>query len=139
MEEDARYRVVRPGPGAYTRTALRILALAIAFRGVGNLLKRFGTGSGLVVFGHLWPADTALALVLGALMLVYAYGLWTEARWAVPLGLAYAVFATANLFLFPRYTGVPPQFRPWMYGLYGAAGLMVCWGAVWCLIRVRRM
>jgi hypothetical protein len=32
-----------------TQTLLRVLAILIAGRGIGNLLKRLGTGSGLVV------------------------------------------------------------------------------------------
>ena len=118
------------------RGTLRALALLIAFRGVGNLLKRFGTGSGLVVFGHLWPRDTLLAPVLGLLMIVYAYGLWREAAWALPLGVAYAVFATANLILFPVFTPMP-QIPLWLYGIYVIGGIAMTWGAVWLLLRVR--
>src|SRR5262249_38797844 len=94
--------------GRLMRTALRVLALGFALRAVGNLLKRFGAGSGLVVFGHLLSRETPLAPLLGVAMLVYAYGLWREAGWALPLGVAYALFATANLLLFPVYTGLPP-------------------------------
>jgi hypothetical protein len=116
---------------------LRALALLFAFRGIGNLLKRFGTGSGLVVFGHLLPQDTLLAPVLGTLMLIYAYGLWREAGWAVPLGIAYAVFASANLILFPVFTAMPPAITPWMYGIYVVGGIAMTWGAVWLLRQVR--
>ena len=119
------------------RTALRLLAALIAFRAVGNFLKRFGTGSGLVVLGHLLPPETPLAPLLGVAMWVYAYGLWTEAAWALPLGVAYAVFATANLLLFPVYTGLPPSITPWMYAVYVVGGIAMCWGAVWVLYRVR--
>lgn len=117
--------------------ALRALALLFAFRGVGNLLKQFGTGSGLVFFGHLLPRDTLLAPMLGASMLLYAYGLWREAAWALPLGVAYAIFATANLVLFPVFTPMPVGIAPWMYGIYVVGGIALCWGAVWLLWRVR--
>ena len=119
------------------RAALRGLAILIALRGLGNMLKRFGTGSGLVVLGHLLPRDTPLAPTLGVAMIVYAVGLWREAAWAFPLGVAYALFATANLLLFPTYTGLPPGIEPWMYGGYIVGGLALCWGAVWLLMRVR--
>jgi hypothetical protein len=118
------------------RSVLRALALLIAFRGVGNLLKRFGTGSGLVVFGHLLPQDTLLAPGLGTLMLIYAYGLWREAGWAAPLGIAYALFASANLILFPVFTPMP-QIPLWLYGIYVVGGIAMTWGAVWLLLRVR--
>jgi hypothetical protein len=119
-------------------TVLKLLGVAIAFRSLGNLFKRFGTGSGLVVFGALWPPDTLLAPILGMLMLLYGYGLWTQAAWALPLGIAYAVLATANLVLFPFVTGLPPRIPPWAYGVYGMAGLAFAWGSVWLLAQARR-
>lgn len=121
-----------------TTTALRVLGVLVAFRGLGNLLKRFGTGSGLVVLGRLWPPDTLLAPLLGLLMVTYGVGLWRQAGWALPLGVAYALFATANLLLFPSVTGLPPRIAPWMYAVYVVLGLALAWGAVWLLARVRR-
>jgi hypothetical protein len=121
------------------RPALRVLAVLIALRGVGNMLKRFGAGSGLVVLGHLLPRDTPLAPLLGVAMIVYAYGLWTEAAWALPLGVAYALFATTNLLLFPVYAGLPPELSPWLYGIYVVGGIVMSWGAVWLLRRVRAL
>ena len=118
-------------------TVLRVLAAMIAIRGVGNALKRFGTGSGLVVFGRLLPADTPLAPLLGVGMLAYAWGLWTAAGWAVPLGVAYALFATANLLLFPLRTGLPPGLAPGLYAVYVVFGIALSWGAVWLLVRMR--
>lgn len=113
------------------RRTLQALAILIAFRGAGNVLKRFGTGSGLVVMGTLLPPDTPLAPILGALMLAYAYGLWTVRRWSVPLGVAYALFATANLVLFPIVHGLPPRITMPMYLVYVVGGLAMSWGAVW--------
>ncbi len=113
-----------------TQTLLRVLAVLIGFRGVGNLLKRFGTGSGLVVFGRLLPRETLLAPLLGVGMLLYAYGLWTRRAWALPLGVAYALFATANLVLFPVVTGLPPGITMPMYSVYIVAGIAMSWGAV---------
>ncbi|HXJ33544.1 MAG TPA: hypothetical protein VMS22_05830 [Candidatus Eisenbacteria bacterium] len=113
-----------------TQTLLRVLAILIAVRGIGNLLKRFGTGSGLVVFGRLLPRETLLAPLLGLVMLAYAYGLWTRRAWALPLGVAYALFATANLALFPVVTGLPPGITMPMYAVYVVAGIAMSWGAV---------
>ena len=118
-------------------TALRVLAVMIAIRGVGNALKRFGTGSGLVVLGRLLPADTPLAPLLGLAMLAYAWGLWTGAGWASPLGVAYALFATANLLLFPLRTGLPPGLAPALYAVYVVFGIALSWGSVWLLVRTR--
>jgi hypothetical protein len=122
-----------------SRTAwLRVLAVLIAGRGIGNVLKRFGTGSGLVVFGRLLPVDTPLAPALGVLMLVYAWGLWTARAWAVALGVAYAVFATANLVLFPVVTGLPPKLPMALYLVYVAGGIALAWSAVWLVVAERR-
>jgi len=102
-----------------------------------NLLKRFGTGSGLVFFGHLLPPDTLLAPLLGIAMIAYAWGLWTYAGWAIPLGVAYAVLATANLLLFPVFTPMPERIPMWAYALYVVGGMGLSWGSVWLLWRVR--
>lgn len=118
-------------------TALRLLALLFAGRGVMNLLKRFGTGSGLVFFGHLLPPDTPLAPALGIAMIAYAWGLWTQAGWAIPLGIAYAVLASANLLLFPVFTPMPERIPLWAYAVYVVGGMALSWGSVWLLWRVR--
>ncbi len=116
--------------------ALNVLAILIGLRGALNLLKRFGTGSGFVFFGHLLPPDTLLAPLFGVAMIAYAWGLWTRAGWAIPLGVAYATFATANLLLFPVYQSLG-QIPAWMYAIYLVGGIAMCWGAVWLLWRLR--
>jgi hypothetical protein len=115
----------------------RVLAVLIALRSLGNFGKRFGTGSGLVVFGRLLPPDTLLAPTLGVYMIVYAIGLWGARPFALPMGVLYALFVTANLVLFPVVTGLPPGIRPWMYGVYVVFGLAIAWGAVVLLVRAR--
>jgi hypothetical protein len=116
---------------------LKLLAVLFAGRGVMNLLKRFGTGSGLVFFGHLLPPDTWIAPALGIAMIAYGYGLWTRAGWAIPLGIAYAVFATANLLLFPVFTPMPERIPMWAYALYVVGGIALSWGSVWLLRQAR--
>jgi hypothetical protein len=118
-------------------TLLNVFAVLFAGRGVMNLLKRFGTGSGFVFFGHLLPPDTLLAPLFGFAMIAYAWGLWRRAGWAIPLGVAYAAFATANLLLWPVYSVMPEQITPWMYAVYVVGGISMCWGSVWLLWKVR--
>lgn len=115
--------------------ALRVLALLFAGRGLMNVLKRLGTGSGFVFFGRLLPPDTPLAPLVGLVMLAYAWGLWTRGRWAIPLGVAYAIFATANLLLFPVYSPWPAGLPGWAYAIYVIGGITISWGSVWLLRR----
>lgn len=118
-------------------TALNVLAVLFAGRGGMNFLKRFGTGSGLVFVGHLLPPDTLLAPLVGAAMILYAWGLWTRAAWAIPLGVAYAVLATANLLLFPVYNVMPERIPMWAYAIYVVGGIALSWGSVWLLRQAR--
>ncbi len=118
--------------------ALQALAVYFAGRGMMNLLKRFGTGSGFVFLGRLLPPDTLLAPLFGLLLIVYGWGLWTRAGWAIPIGVGYSAFATANLLLFPAHGTLPPSIAPWMYWVYAIVGIVGSWGSVWLLWRVRQ-
>jgi hypothetical protein len=97
----------------------KLIAVGIVLRALTNFGKPFSAGS------------TVIAPLFGVLMLVYAWGLWHARPWAWPLGIAYAVWATANVVLFPLLEGVPPQFAPWMYALFAVPGIVIPWLAVW--------
>jgi hypothetical protein len=114
-------------------TLLRILALLIAFRGLGNVLKPLGTGSGIVALGKLLPPTSLLAPAVGLYMIVYAVGLWQGRRFALATGVLYALWATLNIVLFPIVEGLPPRIAPWMYAIYGVGGVALPWAAVWLL------
>jgi len=84
--------------------ARKVIAVLIALRALTNLGKPFAAGSGFVVVGRLLHgiASTIVAPIFGVVMLVYAYGLWLARPYALPLGVAYAVWATVNVvLLFP--------------------------------------
>jgi len=117
---------------------LRIIAVLLGLRGVGNILKSFGTGSGIVVLGRLLPPDGLVAPALGVYMILLAACLWTARAIALPLGLAYATLVTLNVVLFPFATGLPPGVAPWMYMVYAVAGAGTAWAAVWLLVTTRR-
>jgi len=119
------------------RIVLNVLAALFAGRGLMNVFKRFGTGSGLVFFGHLLPPDTLWAPIIGIAMVVYGWGLWTRAIWAIPLGALYAGFATANLLLFPVFNTMPERIPMWAYAIYVVGGIALSWGAMWLLVRER--
>ena len=117
--------------------ARKVIAVLIALRGLTNFGKPFQPASGFVILGRLMHgmASTAVAPAFGVLIVVYAWGLWHRRPWAFPLGVAYAVWATANVVLFPIVEGVPPRFAAWMYVVFAVPGIVVPWAAVWLLGR----
>ena len=117
-----------------TDTLRKVLAVLIALRGLTNFAKPFGVG-GFVVLGSLMHgfACTVVAPLVGAVMLVYAWGLWAARPFALPLGVVYAIWATLNVVLFPIVEGVPAKFAPWMYLLFAVPGIVGPWLAIWFL------
>lgn len=118
----------------------RTLAVLIALRALTNVGKPFRPGA-FVVLGKLMhgTATTVVAPLFGVAMLVYAWGLWQPRPWALPLGVAYAIWATANIVLFPVFEDIPSGFTPLQYWLlFGVPGLAGAWLAVWLLARGRR-
>jgi hypothetical protein len=115
----------------------KILAAAIALRGVTNFGKPFAPESAFVVFGSLMRGvwSTVVAPLFGAAMLYYAWLLWRRHPAARSLGIAYAVWATANVVLFPLIEGVPVAFEPCMYAVFAVPGIVVPWLAVWTVRR----
>lgn len=115
-------------------TALRrVLAVLIALRGLTNFGKPFGMGTGFVVVGRLMhgAATTVAAPLVGAGMLVYAWGLWAGRAWAFPVAVAYAVWATLNVLLFPVFEPLPPGVGAGAYAVFAAAGIGGPWLAAW--------
>ena len=119
------------------KTTLRVFAILIALRALTDVLKPLGAGSGFVFFGKFLTgaACYVLAPIVGALMLVYAYGLWQLRRFALPLGIAYGVLVTINLAVFPLLQGLPPGFTVAAYAAFALIGLGVSWAAVWLLVQ----
>lgn len=117
--------------------ARRVIAVLIALRALTNLGKPFAIGSGFVMLGRLTHGlgSTVIAPLFGIAMLAYAYGLWHAHPWARAAGIAYALWATLNVILFPLLEGVPARFAPWMYGVFALPGIVVPWLAVWLLGR----
>ena len=117
------------------RTTLRAFAILIALRAATDVLKPLGAGSGFVFFGKLLTgmACYVLAPIVGAVMLVYAYGVWQLRRFALPMGIAYGALVLINLVVFPVLQGLPNGFNIAGYLAFGAIGLAVSWGTVWLL------
>jgi hypothetical protein len=97
---------------------LRACALLIALRALTNVFKPFGTGTAFVFFGAMLRSTAGLwlASAVGVLMLVYAWGAWNLRRWALPMGVAYAVFVVLNIALFAMFQNVIGQPQYWILG-----------------------
>jgi hypothetical protein len=116
--------------------ARKLLAVLIALRGLTNFAKPFR--GGFVILGRLMQGGVATMVVaplVGLAIVVYAYGLWHARPWARPLGIAYAVWATLNVVLFPVYEALPPTLPSWTYVLFAVPGIAGPWLAVWLLRR----
>ena len=111
----------------------KLLAVLIALRGLTNFAKPFAPASGFVVLGKLMRgvASTVVAPLFGLAMLAFAYGLWSARPWARPLAVAYAVWATLNVVLFPVVEGIPAQFTPAMYLIFAIPGIVGPWLAAY--------
>ena len=116
---------------------MRVLALLIGLRALTDVFKPFITGQRLVFLGVFLDGwrQAVVAPLLGIFMLIYAYGLWSTRPFALPMGIAYALFATLNLIAFGVINGPPAGFGWGGYALFAAIGLAVSWGAVLLLLR----
>src|SRR5262245_65999317 len=114
--------------------ARKVLAVLIALRALTNFTKPFG--GGFVVLGRLMQgffSTVVVAPAVGLAMLIYAWGLWQARPWARPLAIAYAVWSTLNVLLFPLVEGVPSNIAPSLYALFAIGGIAGPWLAVWLL------
>lgn len=114
-------------------TLRKFLAVSIVLRSLTNFAKPFIAGSRFVVLGRLvggW-VSTVVAPLFGVAMVAYAIGLWNDRPWVRPVAIAYAIWATVNVVLFPYFESVPVRFSPWMYVFFAAPGIVGPWLAVW--------
>lgn len=118
---------------------LRILAVLFALLAVSNLAKPLGMNveQGFVFFGRRLSGTPNLiaAWAFAAFLFAYAAALWRERTQALPMGIAYAAYVTANLFLFQlRMPAVGTNAV--VFGIvYSVVALGLSWGAVAAMIR----
>lgn len=118
---------------------LRVLAVLFGLLAVSNFLKPFTVDdkTGFVFFGR--RLDGTPNLIAGwsfaVLLAAYAAALWREKAAALPIGIAYAAYVSANLFLFvlrsPAATGNAAIFGI----VYTVLALGCAWGAVALMMR----
>ncbi len=100
---------------------LTILALLIALIAISNFGKTFShhAGVGFVFFGTRLSgaANMIIAPIFGTILAVYAYGIWTMRKWALPIGVFYAAYVIINMVLFvAKYRGTAVmQEHSWAY------------------------
>jgi hypothetical protein len=113
----------------------KALALLIGLRGLTNFGKPFSEHAGFVAFGKLTHGvgATVVAPLVGLAIVVYAWGLWQARPWARPLAVAFALWSTLNVLLFPLVEGLPPNVTPALYALFAIGGIAGPWLAVWLL------
>jgi hypothetical protein len=122
-------------------TALTILAVLFALLAISNLSKplQLNSEQGFVLFGERLhgPANAIAGPLFGLYLLVYAACIWGMRRWALPMGVAYAIYVTVNLVLFWLRTTPPSDTLGYqLFGLvYAGVALGCAWGAVHLLRR----
>ena len=108
-------------------TALTIWAILFALLGISNALKPLEavTRQGFVLLGRrLSGTPNQIAGPLFAIYLWgYAFGIWHLRRWALPMGVAYAVYVLLNLVLYVTTSSEVPA-APFMlvYAVVAIAG-----------------
>ena len=120
---------------------LRIFAVLFGLLALSNFLKPFGLSAetGFVFLGErLSGAPNLIAgWIFAAFLACYAAALWREKAAALPLGIAYAAYVSANLFytfLF-RFRMPAPTGNARVFGIYAIVALGGAWGAVAAPVR----
>src|ERR1700693_5009774 len=98
---------------------LTIFAIAFALMAISNFSKPFkmSPNVGFVFFGYKLTGigNTIIAPIFGVILAVYAYGIWTMRRFALPIAHFYAIYVILNLLMFTiRNWGNLPPLLGWI-------------------------
>jgi hypothetical protein len=93
--------------------ALTILALLFALLAISDFLKPFhlDPNAGFVYMGTklTGTANAIMGPLFGFLLLVYAYGIWSMRRYALPVSYIYTAWVIVNMVLFTvKNRNAPP-------------------------------
>ncbi len=95
--------------------ALTIFALLFVLLAISNFAKPFShdPNVGFVFMGvkQSGTGNTVMGPLFGLLLLVYAYGIWTMRRYALPVAYIYTAWVIINMVLFSMKNSHVPQ-RP---------------------------
>jgi hypothetical protein len=121
---------------------LTAFAVLFAILALSNFLKPFhlDPNAGFVFLGAKTRglANAILGPAFGALLVIYALGIWHMRRWALPIAYGYAAYVILNLLLYSiRNPTSPRQPSPAFMILYIAVAIGVSAGSA-VLLRRRR-
>jgi hypothetical protein len=118
---------------------LRILAVLFGLLAISNFLKPvgFSEDQGFVFMGRRLDGTQNLiaAWTFGVFLSWYASSLWRGRAAALPIGIAYACYVSANLFLWVLRQPAPPPDKAWFGIAYMIVALGTSWGAVFAMIK----
>lgn len=124
----------------------RILGIAAVLFGilaVSNLLKPFqlwGEHTGFVLLGHRLSgtANAFVGPLFGLYLLIYAYGIWRQKFFALPMAYVYAVYVIVNIALFTASKATSSGEGNVLFGLvYALVGIGVSCGTALLLTKRR--
>lgn len=85
-------------------TTLTILALLFVLLAISDFAKPLSHSAnvGFVFLGHRLTgrANAVMGPLFGFLLVVYAYGIWTMRRWALPAAYIFTAWVIVNMVLF---------------------------------------
>jgi hypothetical protein len=120
--------------------ALTIFAILFGLLAISNLLKplQIGAQTGFVLFGSRLSGTANLIAgpLFGIFLAIYAYGIWTMRRFAMPMSHAYALYVILNLIFFTFRTPTPDTVEYKIFGaVYAAIAIGVSLSAAVILTR----
>lgn len=120
--------------------ALTIFAILFGLLAISNLLKplQIGEQTGFVLFGSRLSGTPNLIAgpLFGIFLAIYAYGIWTMRRFALPMSHAYALYVILNLIFFTFRTPTPDTVGYKIFGaVYAAIAIGVSLSAAVMLTR----
>lgn len=106
---------------------LTVFAIAFALMAISNLSKPFkmSPNVGFVFFGYKLTGigNTIVGPIFGIILAVYAYGIWTMRRFALPIAHFYATYVILNLLMFTiRNREAMPPLLGWIGYIIVAVG-----------------
>ena len=121
--------------------AFLILAVLFGLLAISNLTKplEMSPEVGLVFFGQRLKGvpNAIIAPLFGMYHAIYAYGLWTKRKFALPMGLLYAAYVPLNLFLFRARMPEEASTNSLFGVVYMIVAIAVSWAAAYLLFTER--